>query len=86
MKNISINTIFLSFIGIGFIPIASGTFGSLAGVILGYGINIIDFKIFYFLIPLLLILGIISMTNKRNHIFLTFDILKITLKLNNKFI
>ena len=59
MKNISINTIFLSFIGIGFIPIASGTFGSLAGVILGYGINIIDFKIFYFLIPLLLILGII---------------------------
>ena len=60
MKNISINTIFLSFIGIGFIPIASGTFGSFAGVILGYGINIIDFKIFYFLIPSLLILGIIG--------------------------
>ena len=60
MKNISINTIFLSFIGIGFIPIASGTFGSFAGVILGYFINIIDFKIFYFFIPLLLILGIIG--------------------------
>ena len=60
MKNISVNTIFLSFIGIGFIPIASGTFGSFAGVILGYGTNIINFKIFYFLIPTLLILGIIG--------------------------
>ena len=60
MKNLNINIFFISVLGIGFIPFASGTFGSLAGVFLGYIINIFNFNIFYFLIPILFLLGVIG--------------------------
>ena len=55
-----INHTYISFFGIGYIPIASGTFGSLAGLLLGYIINQINFNLFYLLIPIMLILGIIG--------------------------
>ena len=51
---------YITFFGIGHIPIASGTFGSMAGIILGYIIYLIEFNLFYILIPILFILGIIS--------------------------
>ena len=51
---------YIPFFGIGYIPIASGTFGSMAGIILGYIIYLIEFNLFYILIPILFILGIIS--------------------------
>ena len=51
---------YITFFGIGYIPIASGTFGSMAGIILGYIIYLIEFNLFYILIPILFILGIIS--------------------------
>ena len=61
MKNYNIiNNTYISFFGIGYIPIASGTFGSLAGLLLGYIINQINFNLFYLLIPIMLILGIIG--------------------------
>ena len=51
---------YITFFGIGYVPIASGTFGSMAGIILGYIIYLIEFNLFYILIPILFILGIIS--------------------------
>ena len=60
MKKLNINIIFLTVLGVGFIPFASGTFGSLAGVFVGYIINIFSFNIFYFLIPILFIFGVIG--------------------------
>ena len=51
---------YITFFGIGYIPIASGTFGSMAGIILGYIIYLIEFNLFYILIPILFILGIIG--------------------------
>ena len=60
MKKININTTFVSVFGIGFIPIASGTFGSLAGIIIGYILNLIDYKLFFIIIPTLFILGVIA--------------------------
>ena len=51
---------YITFFGIGYIPIASGTFGSMAGIILGYIIYLIEFNLFYILIPILFILGVIS--------------------------
>ena len=56
----NINKMYITFFGIGYIPIASGTFGSMAGIILGYIIYLIEFNLFYILIPILFILGIIS--------------------------
>ena len=67
MKNLNINIFFISVFGIGFIPFASGTFGSLAGLIFGYLINFINFNIFYFLIPILFILGIIGSNIYEKH-------------------
>ena len=55
-----INHTYISFFGIGYIPIASGTFGSLAGLLLGYIINQINFNLFYLLIPIMLLMGIIG--------------------------
>ena len=46
MAKINLNTIFVSVFGIGFIPIASGTFGSLAGLIIGYILNLINYNLF----------------------------------------
>jgi len=60
MKKLNVNIIFLTVLGVGFIPFASGTFGSLAGVFFGYIINIFSFNIFYFLIPILFIFGVIG--------------------------
>ena len=61
MKNYNIiNNTYISFFGIGYIPIASGTFGSLAGLLLGYIINHINFNLFYLLIPIMLLMGIIG--------------------------
>ena len=58
MIKININNIFVSVFGIGYIPFASGTFGSLAGLIIGYIIYLINYNLLILLIPLLLILGI----------------------------
>ena len=60
MLKINFNTIFVSVFGIGFIPIASGTFGSLAGLLIGYILYLINFNLFFIIIPLLFILGIIA--------------------------
>lgn len=60
MNKLNINNIFVSVFGIGYIPFASGTFGSIAGVILGYLIYLINYNLFFLLIPLLLLLGILS--------------------------
>jgi len=60
MKKLNVNIIFLTVLGVGFIPFASGTFGSLAGVFVGYIINIFSFNFFYFLIPILFIFGVIG--------------------------
>ena len=60
MNKLNINNIFVSVFGIGYIPFASGTFGSVAGVILGYLIYLINYNLFFLLIPLLLLLGILS--------------------------
>ena len=60
MSKINFNTIFVSVFGIGFIPIASGTFGSLAGLLIGYILYLINFNLFFIIIPLLFVLGIIA--------------------------
>ena len=60
MAKINLNTIFVSVFGIGFIPIASGTFGSLAGLIIGYILNLINYNLFFIMIPVLFILGVIA--------------------------
>ena len=58
MIKININNIFVSVFGIGYIPFASGTFGSIAGLIIGYLIYLINYNLLILLIPLLLIAGI----------------------------
>ena len=60
MLKINFNTIFVSVFGIGFIPIASGTFGSLAGLLIGYILYLINFNLFFIIIPFLFVLGIIA--------------------------
>ena len=60
MANITLNTMFVSVFGIGFIPIASGTFGSLAGLVIGYLLNLLSYNLFFFFIPILFILGVIA--------------------------
>ena len=55
---ININTLFVSVFGIGFIPIASGTFGSLGGIVIGYILYYININLLYFVIPVLFILGV----------------------------
>ena len=60
MAKLNLNTIFVSVFGIGFIPIASGTFGSLAGLIIGYILNLINYNLFFIMIPILFILGVIA--------------------------
>tara|TARA_B100000809_G_C15063764_1_gene503411 strand:+ start:130 stop:585 length:456 start_codon:yes stop_codon:yes gene_type:complete len=60
MLKINFNTIFVSVFGIGFIPIASGTFGSLAGLLIGYILYLINFNLFFIIIPLLFIFGVIA--------------------------
>ena len=60
MKKFNINNLYITVLGIGYIPFASGTFGSIAGLILVYIINIIYFELFYILIPILFILGIVG--------------------------
>ena len=60
MANINLNTMFVSVFGIGFIPIASGTFGSLAGLVIGYLLNLLSYNLFFFFIPILFILGVIA--------------------------
>ena len=60
MAKLNINTIFVSVFGIGFIPIASGTFGSLAGLIIGYALNLINYNLFFIMIPILFIFGVIA--------------------------
>ena len=56
---ININTLFVSVFGVGFIPIASGTFGSLAGIIIGYILYYINNNLLYFAIPVLFIFGVL---------------------------
>ena len=58
MIKFNINSLFVSVFGIGYIPFASGTFGSIAGVFIGYLIYLINYNIFYFIIPILIVLGI----------------------------
>jgi len=60
MKKINLNTMFVSVLGIGFIPIASGTFGSLAGLVIGYLLNLLSYNLFFLFIPTLFILGVIA--------------------------
>ena len=60
MLKINFNTIFVSVFGIGFIPIASGTFGSLAGLLIGNILYLINFNLFFIIIPLLFIFGVIA--------------------------
>ena len=60
MVKFNLNTIFVSVFGIGFIPIASGTFGSLAGLIIGYILYLINYNLFFIIIPMLFILGVIA--------------------------
>jgi len=60
MKKINLNTMFVSVLGIGFIPIASGTFGSLAGLVIGYFLNLLSYNLFFLFIPTLFILGVIA--------------------------
>ena len=60
MAKLNLNTIFVSVFGIGFIPIASGTFGSLAGLIIGYILNLINYNLFFIMIPILFISGVIA--------------------------
>ncbi|PPR16805.1 MAG: Phosphatidylglycerophosphatase A [Alphaproteobacteria bacterium MarineAlpha9_Bin3] len=58
MNKFNLNKIFVSVFGIGYIPYASGTFGSIAGLIIGYLIYLINYNLLFLLIPLLFILGI----------------------------
>ena len=60
MAKLNLNTMFVSVFGIGFIPFASGTFGSLAGLIIGYALNLINYNLFFLIIPMLFILGVIA--------------------------
>tara|TARA_B100001059_G_scaffold130820_1_gene130917 strand:- start:787 stop:1242 length:456 start_codon:yes stop_codon:yes gene_type:complete len=60
MKKINLNTMFVSVLGIGFIPIASGTFGSLAGLVIGYYLNLLSYNLFFLFIPTLFIFGVIA--------------------------
>ena len=60
MIKLNLNTTFVSVFGIGFIPVASGTFGSIAGLIIGYILNLVDYKLFFIIIPILFILGVIT--------------------------
>ena len=60
MVKFNLNTIFVSVFGIGYIPIASGTFGSLAGLIIGYILYLINYNLFFIMIPLLFIFGVIA--------------------------
>ena len=60
MAKLNLNTIFVSVFGLGFIPIASGTFGSLAGLIIGYILYLINYNLFFIMIPVLFILGVIA--------------------------
>ena len=60
MNNLDYNKIIITFFGVGFIPFAPGTFGSLAGLALGLVLISINIYLFYFSIPILFILGIIS--------------------------
>ena len=60
MAKLNLNTMFVSVFGIGFIPFASGTFGSLAGLIIGYVLNLINYNLFFIIIPMLFILGVIA--------------------------
>tara|TARA_B110000008_G_scaffold88963_1_gene91044 strand:+ start:929 stop:1393 length:465 start_codon:yes stop_codon:yes gene_type:complete len=58
MNKLNINSAFVSVFGIGYIPFASGTFGSLAGLIIGYLIYLINYNLLFLVIPILFILGI----------------------------
>jgi len=58
MSKFNINNIFVSVLGIGYIPFASGTFGSIAGLIIGYLIYLINYNLFFLIIPILFVLGI----------------------------
>lgn len=60
MYKLNINSIFVSVFGIGYIPFASGTFGSFAGLIIGYLIYLINYNLLFLAIPILFILGIIA--------------------------
>ena len=60
MVKINLNTMFVSVLGIGFIPFASGTFGSLAGLVIGYLLNLLSYNLFFLFIPILFILGVIA--------------------------
>lgn len=60
MAKLNLNTMFVSVFGIGFIPFASGTFGSLAGLIIGYVLNLINYNLLFIIIPMLFILGVIA--------------------------
>ena len=58
MNKLNINSIFVSVFGIGYIPFASGTFGSLAGLLIGYLIYLINYNLLFLVIPILFIIGI----------------------------
>ena len=60
MAKINLNTMFVSVLGIGFIPFASGTFGSLAGLVIGYLLNLLSYNLFFLFIPIVFILGVIA--------------------------
>ncbi|MFP6779624.1 MAG: phosphatidylglycerophosphatase A [Alphaproteobacteria bacterium] len=58
MNKLNINSTFVSVFGIGYIPFASGTFGSLAGLLIGYLIYLINYNLLFLVIPILFIIGI----------------------------
>ena len=67
MAKLNLNTIFVSVFGIGFIPIASGTFGSLAGILIGYFLYFINYNLFFIIIPILFIFGVIASNKYQKH-------------------
>ena len=66
MNKFSTNNLFISVLGIGYIPFASGTFGSIGGLIIGYIINITYYDLFYILIPIFFLFGVIGSNKYEN--------------------
>ena len=66
MNKFSTNNLFISVLGIGYIPFASGTFGSIGGLIIGYIINITYYDLFYIFIPIFFLFGVIGSNKYEN--------------------
>ena len=65
-NKIDFNKIIITFFGVGLLPIAPGTFGSLAGVLLGIIAFSINNIAIFILIPILFVTGIICSNIHQN--------------------